>query len=105
MIGKQINFYFMPDLFTSPMIELSVGKEGILKGRSRLYFLKGTDPIFQKTADELFKWVKKHFKNTKLSGLEDFLITERTKAWLESSPEHKLADSLEFRKQQKIKVA
>lgn len=103
--------YYTCDIIESPAIELYMPKEkdNVMK-RGRFYYTKKNQSglkssEFLKTADELFKWIKKHFKNTKLAGLEDFLISERTKAWLESSPEHKLADFLEFRKQQKIKVA
>ncbi len=55
---------------------------------------------FLKLADDLFKWIKKNFKNVKLSGYEAFLISERTQAWMQATG-GKLADMVrgeEFRK-------
>ena len=43
-------------------------------------------------ADDFFKWIRKNFKNVKLKGYEEFLITERTLLWLNESKDRKLAD-------------
>ena len=43
-------------------------------------------------ADDFFKWIRKNFKNVKLKGYEEFLISERTMQWLNESKERKLGD-------------
>ncbi|MCB1159964.1 MAG: hypothetical protein H7A25_09430 [Leptospiraceae bacterium] len=77
------------DIMDSPVIEFSPG--GIKENkfyRGRLYYVKDIlnkkgqseekNAEFLKIASSLFRWIKKHFKNAKLQGFEDFLVTERT---------------------------
>ncbi|MBK7054866.1 MAG: hypothetical protein IPH52_07380 [Leptospiraceae bacterium] len=51
-------------------------------------------------ANDFFKWIRKHFKNVKMKGYEEILITERTLKWLNGSKDRKLADFPEVIKQE-----
>jgi hypothetical protein len=93
--------YFVIDVLQSPVIEISPGyQEENLKRRGRIYYTKDTtgsssvtkSESFLQMADDFFKWFRKHFKNIKLNGYENLLISERTGEWLEASEQRKLAD-------------
>lgn len=103
--------YYSIDVLKSPVIEFTPGfQEGNLKRRGRIYYTKtttGTGSVlksdsFLKTADDFFKWFRKHFKNIKLKGYENILITERTGEWLNFSKERVLADFPEAIKNKKV---
>jgi hypothetical protein len=104
--------YFTCDIWDSPVIELHVPKHDThLMRRGRVYYTKenqteskSKETLFLEFADDLFKWMRKNYKNTKLKGFENFLITERTKNWLLSSSHHILAD-MKTGKSTKQKVA
>ena len=85
------------DSFFSPIIEFSRSfydtEKNILK-RGRLYYTKNywndTDEWEEKpadfiqTADILFKWFRKTYKNVKLPEHKEFLITQRVKYEMEN---------------------
>ncbi len=105
--------YYSIDIVSSPVIEFFIPKNlisGNIIHSGRIYYIHSfynsqnqltqKPEVFLKLADDLFKWVKKNFKNVKLSGYEAFLISERTQAWMQATG-GKLADMLreeEFRK-------
>ncbi len=100
--------YFTVDILDSPVIEFSIGyQEENLKRRGRVYYTKNKigngspkkNELFLKMADDFFKWIRKNFKNVKLKGYEEFLISERTMKWLNESKERKLGDFPEVLKQ------
>ena len=43
------------------------------------------NPEFLKVAEDYFKWIRKNFKNVKLPGYENFLVSERTANWIKES--------------------
>ncbi|HMV45115.1 MAG TPA: hypothetical protein PLS71_22990 [Leptospiraceae bacterium] len=110
--------YFTVDILNSPVIEFSLGyQEENLKRRGRVYYTKNKigngspkkNELFLQMADDFFKWIRKNFKNVKLKGYEEFLISERTMQWLNESNDRKLGDFPEVLKQdienRKLRVA
>ena len=75
-------------------------RDNRIKMRGRVYYTKNKigngspkkNELFLKMADDFFKWIRKNFKNVKLKGYEEFLISERTMQWLNESKERKLGD-------------
>ena len=101
--------YYLPDILDSPIIEFDSGhmRDNRIKMRGRVYYTKTKigngspkkNELFLKMADDFFKWIRKNFKNVKLKGYEEFLISERTLQWLNESKERKLGDFPEVLKQ------
>lgn len=93
---KEQNYYLINDL-NSPCIEILysafIKSKDKALNRGRFYYsknfydgklLRNKDEAFIQFASEFFKWIRKYFKNVKLKGLEDFLVSERTLEWIKS---------------------
>ena len=83
------------DIMDSPVIEFSPG--GIKENkfyRGRLYYVKDIfdntgklipkDESFLSEAENLFRWVKKHFKTEIFPGFEGYLVSKRSKNWVQA---------------------
>jgi|GEM_PF-1051571 hypothetical protein len=111
--------YYSIDVISSPVIEFLIPKNIIQNNiihSGRVYYihdiynsqnlLVSKSDLFLQIANELFKWIKKNFKNTKLPGFEAFLVSERTHEWIKVNG-GKLADMVreeEYRKKKLIAV-
>jgi hypothetical protein len=94
---KEQNYFLINDLI-SPCVEVVYSPFSQLKDKSmnrgRFYYNKtfynakkelvSKNENFLEFASSFFKWIKKNFKNSKLKGFEDFLVSERTKNWVNS---------------------
>lgn len=111
--------YYSIDAISSPVIEFLIPKN-IISGNiihsGRIYYihsyynsqnlLVSKSDAFLKMSSELFKWIKKNFKNVKLPGFESYLISERTEVWMKTTG-GKLSDMVreeEFRKKSALAV-
>ena len=109
--------YYSIDVISSPVVEFFIPKN-ILQNNiihsGRVYYihscynsqniLTSKPEAFLKMAEELFKWIKKNFRNTKFPGFETFLISERTQEWIKANG-GKLSDMVreeEFRKKKSV---
>ncbi|MDX1959655.1 MAG: hypothetical protein SFU98_13855 [Leptospiraceae bacterium] len=94
---KEQNYYLINE-FNSPCIEVlfsPFNKDSNKKlNRGRFFFSKSfydsekniqnKEDSFVNASLAFFKWVKKNFKNVKLKGFEDFLVSQRTLDWVNS---------------------
>lgn len=103
--------YYTIDVLESPVIELNPGYiDKNLKRRGRIYYTKNSigsngfekNKSFLEMSNEFFKWFRKNFKNVKLKGLENILVSERTLQWLEASKDNTLSDLLESKQKQLV---
>ena len=89
--------YYLVNETPSPCIEVLYSNFDLNKdktmNRGRFYYnrnyydentLQTKDEGFIQFAADFFKWIKKNFKNVKLEGYEDFLVSERTLTWIKS---------------------
>lgn len=87
---------FIIDQNNSPVIEFwnpTNWQNSKVMPRGRVYYIKdyyNTEGIltekphdFILTAETLFKWIKKQFKNVKIPGFEMFLVSPRTYQWMQ----------------------
>ena len=77
----------------SPIIEFfhpKIDYEKKIIRRGRVYYTKTfwkgeelceKDEEFLKAAKKLFSWIRRHFKNAKLPGLEGLFVSERAAQW------------------------
>ena len=87
--------YYLINTASSPVIEFwfpfNYHNQEVLHA-SRFYYIKDTldkthqkeelkPSSFLKSSDELFRWIKKTFKNAKLPGYEGYLVSERAAEW------------------------
>ena len=90
--------HYVIDVLNSPVIEIwfpsFLNKEK--RKRGRVYYVKTyldreskkevlKNSEFLKLAEDFFKWIRRNFKNVKLPGYENFLVSERTANWLKES--------------------
>lgn len=84
--------YYLIDFDSSPVIEIWYHAKEKSIHRGRIYYIKDSldsasktefskSPEFLETANQFFKWVRKNFKNTKLSGYEGYLVSEQAAQW------------------------
>lgn len=105
--------YYSIDVISSPAIEFLIPKNiisGSVIHSGRMYYvysyynsqnlLVPKSDAFLTLASDFFKWVKKNFKNVKLSGYDSYLISQRTEVWMRTTG-GKLSEMIreeEFRK-------
>jgi hypothetical protein len=90
--------YYTIDVLNSPVIEIWFPSftTSEKRKRGRVYYVKtffdkvsqreiSKHPEFLDTAENFFKWIRKNFKNAKLPGYENFLVSERTANWVKES--------------------
>ena len=90
--------HYIIDVLNSPVIEIWFPSflNNEKRKRGRVYYVKtyldkeskkeiSKNPEFLKVAEDYFKWIHKNFKNVKLPGYENFLVSERTANWIKES--------------------
>ncbi len=90
--------HYIIDVLNSPVIEFWFPSflNNEKRKRGRVYYVKTfldkeskkeilKSPDFLKVAENYFKWIRKNFKNVKLPGYENFLVSERTANWIKES--------------------
>lgn len=90
--------HYIIDVLNSPVIEIwfPAFLNNEKRKRGRVYYVKTyldreskkeilKNHEFLKLAEDTFKWIRKNFKNTKLPGYENFLVSERTANWLKET--------------------
>ena len=90
--------HYVIDVLNSPVIEIWFPSflNNEKRKRGRVYYVKTyldkeskkevlKNPEFLRIAEDYFKWIRKNFKNVKLPGYENFLVSERTANWIKES--------------------